>query len=207
MNRELAFQVLKFREELVKLMDKYNVEISGSTFDDGSIDIQIKNEDATLSEQFYITDNSDLINPYKLYFEEDGNFWKNNNECKYPKVFSKSVKEYLIKEMFRNNVDPMNGVFSSKKDNRVYFLTDNGKKFREFRESKNIIAERNSINESWFDADDGKKYILLHPFTNSRGIKIRHLIIDRNFDITNEIFLDVILPCCVYMSKDDVEIY
>jgi hypothetical protein len=47
-------KVLEFREELMKLLNKYKYEIQGSAFDDGSMRIETENNCYLLSDSYSI---------------------------------------------------------------------------------------------------------------------------------------------------------
>lgn len=202
MNVEIAMRAMEFRNELVALLNKYNTEISGSSFDDGSINIDIQYGENR--EQFYITDASDIRKSYELYHEYLDDIFTGVTDDKYKRMVSEPIKKYLIKQMFpeKNNIP-----IEWKTNKVIHVLTMNQNKFKELMHSKNPTEVRRSVNEWYFDSEDGFRYIMIRPNMNSRGTKIHNLIIDENLDFSECGIREIILPMCIYLTRDNIKFF
>jgi len=160
------FNFLKFRTELIELLDEYKYEISGTGDDDGSIQISDSRHGVlyTMSDSCwgYKIYDEDFIEEYILHF------------------FEKNVKN----NYFENKI----GVFTNDRDKAVKLFTnlyhDKRQEIDYYRNSKEIQEIR---------LLDGTQYLWIKPNDGSRGHKCGKVYIDKNLTL-NE--LDYVIPIC-----------
>lgn len=185
-------KVLKFRKELKDLLNKYNYDISGTVFDDGSINI----EDKSSGNIFVISDEYSNYNVSKEVLVENKNY-----DYEY-----KSIMEEYILSSFTN--DKLS--FDNSKM-RIGIVTANEEKADKLFED---IFNKNKENvKRYIDSKNQKEillndnitcYIWVKPCESSKGYKLKSAYIDKDIDV--EIFENVIIPICAYCKKDDIKI-
>jgi hypothetical protein len=187
-------KALEFREELIKLCNKYKCEISGSNFDNGDIDLLIYDKSNNTYKQYIM---QDYDNKYNLYEEDLDN-------CCMTSVMSKVILESFNRESREmaglNNVKVYCGIFTndaSKAENKLQELikqnTNNVKRVRLLKDYKDVIL------------NDDKRYIWIKANTNSRGYRCKNAIIDRS--VTFEELFEIIQPICIYCGRDNIEVF
>lgn len=186
-------KALKFRDELIKLCNKYKCEMSGNVLDNGDIDLSIYDKNNDIYEQ-YIMKNSD--DKYNLYKEDDDY----NINCIMSKVIKQSFNGESREMAGLNNVKVYCGIFtndSNKAENKLQQLIkqhqENVKEVRFSKDYKQIIL------------NDDRRYIWIKANMSSRGYRCRTAIIDKN--ITLEELFEIIQPLCIYCGKDDIEVF
>ena len=167
---------LNFRNELLKLLNKYNYDLQGTQFDDGSMYV----------DNFILTGNYDAV-------------WI-NDEDKWVYL----MDEYIL-GMFSENTrfPPLNnntiGIFSnnpSKADKILSELASNNK--------DNVKFHRKSKDFQELILNDETRYIWIKISNNSRGYKVSQAYIDR--EITLDELYDIIVPVCFYCTRDKIKI-
>ncbi len=171
------FEFLKFRTDLIELLNKYNYELSGTGFDDGTIDIC----DGRSGKSYMI---SDSLNYYQVYSE---NF----------------VEEYII-NLFRGNEESgfhnkKIGVFSNDYYKILNFFAD-----LQCEKRREIDFYKSSKETQEIKLLDGTRYIWIKPIANSRGHRVGKAYIDKNLTL-NELHY-IVEPICVCCKYDDVEV-
>jgi len=172
---------LKFRTELIELLDKYKYQISGTNLDDGSMNIENKNGVAYILRDSY-SDYEALDFDWNLL-----------------------STEYILNIFPEVNTSPINndniGIFSNNY-NKVYALfndlynqnKENVKRFRKSKEEINLLLE------------DGRYFVWIKPIDNSRGWRCSKVVyIDRNLTL-NKLQYNV-MPICCYCKREDIRIF
>lgn len=175
-------KALKFRDELIELLNKYNYELSGDCFDDGDIEICSLNEGGGQ----YIIENNGY---YSLY-----DYNKNKN----------IMEIYLLKkiESINNSLNRINtdnnfircGIVTSnerKANNLLNVIIDNN-------EDKGIKLLNKRIREDYFEAifSDNSRYVWVKPSENvGRGQRFNKLYIDSRirYDFLEEIIMPMLI--------------
>jgi hypothetical protein len=172
------FNFLKFRTDLIELLNKYKFELSGTCFDDGTMNVH----DIRSGKNHVI---SDSINYYQVYDEED------------------FIEEYILSFFKDNKESRLNnskiGIFTND-----YFKASNF--FTNLYHSKRqeIDFYRNSESIQEIKLLDGTQYLWIKPIDNSRGHRVEKAYIDRNLTL-NELCY-IVVPICVYCTTDNVKI-
>jgi len=180
MNKEYI-KFLKFRTELIELLDKYKYQISGTNLDNGSMNIENKNGVAYVLRDSYSDyealdfDCNLLSTDYILnMFPEDNNSPINNDNI----------------GIFSNSYDKVYALFSDLYNQNK----ENVKRFRKSKEEINLILE------------NGRYFVWIKPIDNSRGWRCSKIIyIDRNLTL-NELQYNV-MPICCYCKREDVRVF
>ena len=153
-------KALKFRDELIKLCNKYKCEMSGNVLDNGDIDLSIYDKNNDIYEQ-YIMKNSD--DKYNLYKEDDDY----NINCIMSKVIKQSFNGESREMAGLNNVKVYCGIFtndSNKAENKLQQLIkqhqENVKEVRFSKDYKQIIL------------NDDRRYIWIKANMSSRGYRL-----------------------------------
>ena len=170
---------LRFRTELIELLNKYKYEISGTGYeDDNAIEIfDYKNgrlytiSDSCDNYQIY---DEDFIEEYILHFFEEN--VKNN--------------------YFENNI----GVFTNDRDKAEKLFTNI---YHDKRQE--IDYYRNSREMQEIRLLDGTQYLWIRPIGNSRGHKCGKAYIDKNLTL-NELDY-IVVPICIYCSRENVTVF
>ena len=163
---------LKFRTELIELLDKYKYEISGTGYDDGSIQIS-NNRYGTI----YTI--SDSCCGYEIY---DENFI----EEFILHLFEENVKN----NYFKNKI----GIFTNNHDKAVKLFTN-----LYHNKRQEIDYYRNSREMQEIRLLDGTQYLWIKPNDGSRGHKCGKAYIDKNLTL-NE--LDYVMPICYCLREN-----
>lgn len=184
---ENDMNVLKFREELIKLCEKYNCELSGeSPQDEGDNDMCL-----CIGDKYYIMEDS--YSNYNI-LDSDYNFLMDN----------------IIKDTFNNDSGEMAGLNNIK----VYcgILTNDPIKAEiKIKQIANKFTKDeityfiNSKERKELYLNDNKKYTWIKLNSNSRGYRCGKIIIDRNITLTQ--LDEIVLPICYACGKNDVEIF
>lgn len=179
-------KVLNFRKELKDLLRKYNYDISGTVFDDGSMNIEDKSTDS-----YYII--QDEYNDYEIR--------KSNDEGKYESLMEDYIlSSFTNDELSFDNSKMRIGVItkSEEKADKIFkeIFNSNKENVKRYIDSKNQ-------KEILFN-DNITCYVWVKPYESARGYKLKSAYIDKNIDI--EIFENVIIPICAYCKKDDIKV-
>lgn len=184
--KDTNIEVLKFKDELIKLCEKYNCDISSTQFDDGSINI-------SLGYKNYIMNDDDTKKIY--YFDI-------NEKIQYP------IDE-IIKGIFDcdshnlgglNNIKVQCGIFtndSSKAENKLIEIKN---KFNDDEIERLILSEQNKE----LRLKNGNRYVWIKLIESSKGYRCRKAIIDRGVSL--EQLDEIVFPICQYCGRDDIEI-
>lgn len=184
MNKEDK-KVLQFRSDLIKLLNQYNYNISGTNLDNGYMNI----EDNFNGTNYIIKDE------YSSYC-----VLKENNERNY-----ENLNEQYILSCFSNNKITIDnsrmsiGIITSDKEKADDIFEDI------ITSNKGHIKHyANGLTNREIILDNGTRYVWIKPLDSARGFRLKGAYIDRNIDI--ELFDNVIRPMFVYCRKDDIKI-
>jgi len=171
------YNFLKFRTELIELLDKYKYEISGTGYDDGSI--QISN-----SRYGVLYTISDSCCDYEIYDED-------------------FLEEYIL-NCFEENVDNdyfnnKIGVFTKDRDKVEEIFTNI---YHDKRQE--IDYYRNSREMQEIRLLDGTQYLWIKLNDGSRGHKCGKAYIDKNLTL-NELNY-IVIPICIYCKRENVKL-
>lgn len=94
-------------------------------------------------------------------------------------------------------------------DNKtIHVITRNKKKFDELMHSFNPVKIYQSTHECYFELEDGAKYVMLRLSESSKGTKFKKIIIDEDFDFSDkEFFNNILLPMCICLTRENIEIF
>lgn len=175
---------IKFRSELIHLLEKYRYELSGSGFDDGSMDIvDIKNK-----KRFVL---KDVTSDYGALKENDLSLIEVSFD-------------YII-DMFSGDVPKWSSEIA-----RVGIFTNNYLKAKHLFEN---IFENNKINiEKYINGENhkeitlknGTRYTWIKVNESNRGCRCSQAYVDRN--LTLKELQTIVMPICIYCEKENVKI-
>lgn len=186
---KLDVKALEFREELIKLCNKYNCKVGGNyndcnddyTIEFSDYDYNVKSEGVSI----YKTD----INDKREYL----------------------IDKYIL-NMFRDEPTEMQGL-NNVKVNCIVFSNDSEKanKKMEYILSEHILSDevhevrriKESIKE--IRLKNGERYIWVKPNEYSKGYRCNHAFIDRSLSL--ETIETHIMPTAFYCGKDTVEMF
>ena len=187
--KERDIKVLQFREELIKLLNKYNYEILNSCYDNGDIDII----DLINGEQYIFENSTSNYNVYKgkkdnLFLLED--ILAENILQLFPDELKNN--DYILCNnkigIITNDVDKCNTIFK-----KIYSENE-----------KNIEYFKNSTYSKELKLLSGEVYVWIKARKSSRGHKCSKAYIDKNIPL--DILHNIVLPICVLVSRKDVKI-
>ena len=180
-------KVLKFREELIKLCEKYNCELSGeSPQDEGDDDLCLH-----------------INNKYYTMQDSESNYNILNSDYNF-------LIDEVIKEVFNRNSEEMAGLNNVK----VYcgiLTNDSIKAEMKIKQLANKFTKDkiryfvNSKERKELCLNNGKRYVWIRLNLASRGYRCGKIIVDRNITLTQ--LKEIILPICYACGKNDVEIF
>lgn len=136
------FNFLKFRTDLIELLDKYQYELSGTCFDDGSMNIcdtrSGKNYVISDSFSYYQMQDKDIMEEYILHFFEENKEKRLNNS----KI----------------------GVFTNDRHKALNF-------FNSLKNDKQNKVSKYVNSKEWQELElaDGTRYVWIMPNDGSRG--------------------------------------
>lgn len=172
------FNFLKFRTELIELLDKYKYEISGTGYDDGSMEISNSRYGVlyTISDSYnnYQILNEDFLEEYILScFEENKEVNYHNSKIG---VFTNDRNK--IEKLFTN-------IYHDKRQEIDYYRNS-----REIQEIRLL---------------DGTQYKWIRPIYNSRWHRCDKAYIDKNLTLDELNY--IVIPICVYCSRENVTVF
>lgn len=169
---------LKFRTELIELLDKYKYDISGTGYEDDT-SIEISN-----SRNGLLYSMSDSCNNYHIH-----------NESFLEEYILNCFEENVNNDYFNNKI----GVFTKDRNKAEEFFTD---LYHEKRQE--IDYYRNSREIQEIRLFDGTQYLWIKPYDGSRGHKCGKAYIDKNLTL-NELNY-IVIPICIYCKRNDVKL-
>ena len=178
---ESDLEFLKFRTELIELLSKYKYTISGTGYDDGSMEI----EDIKEGKNYLLMDDASDYSTFRL-----------NNEA-----IVDIVTEYILgmfPEQQHTKLSRTNaGVFTHSRYKAEQFL-DNL-----FQANRELVEQyKKSKDEIVLLLKDGSRYTWIKPTNSSRGYKCSKAYIDKNLTL-NELN-KIVFPICIYCARGDV---
>lgn len=181
---DIDINIIKFRNELIELLNKYDYELSGTVLDDGSMNISdLKNN------KLYLL--KDIESDYEILKD------KNNSLV--------DISSGFILSMFP---DKQNIIKPEK--TRIGVFTNNYWKASKFftqlvNQNKNDIKYYKSSEEfQKVMLRDETKYVWIKTNQSSRGYRCSQAYIDKNLTLLE--LLTIVLPICVYCERKDVQI-
>ena len=181
MNRN-DLMALNFREDLIKLLKKYDCEISGSYMDDGYMSLEFNSGFGN----YFI---QDKIDNYNI---------QNDN---YENVIDNYILNYFSEHSGLNNVKVHTGIFTNDANKAEGKIQDIYNKLGEDNTKRFI----NSKNQKELQLLDDSRYIWIKPIDSARGYKCTNAFIDRG--LTLEELQHVVFPICRYCGKDTVKVF
>lgn len=182
-------EVLQFRDELIKLCNKYKCAVVGS-YSDWNDDFCIEFENKTYNVK---------ADGYSVFIE---NRYEDRTYI---------IDEY-IKNMYSDEIQQMQGL-NNIKVNCIVFSNDSNKANDKMEEilndlillnvKYNVIKTKGGIKE--ITLEDGTRYIWVTPNENARSYRCNHAFIDRNLSL--ETIENYVIPISFYCSKDTVEMF
>jgi hypothetical protein len=173
------FEFLKFRTELIELLEKYKYEISGTGWEDDS-SIEISN-----SRKGILYTISDSCDNYQIYNES-------------------FLEEYILSCFEENKEISFHnskiGVFTHDRDKVEKLFTNI---YHDKRQE--IDYYRNSRELQEIGLLDGTLYKWIKPNDGSRGHKCGKAYIDKNLTL-NELNY-IVVPICVYCSRENIIVF
>lgn len=169
---------LRFRSELIELLNKYKFELSGTCYDDGSMRVEDEK-----SINVYI-----LRDKYSSYEALDTD-WNVLSTDYIIKMFSEKQERLLLNK----NI----GIFTNDK-NKAQMIFD-----KIYDQNKDKI-ERYRKGEETIDLllYDNTHYIWIRPINMSRGHRCTKAYIDKNLTLYE--LKDVVLPICINCSRTNI---
>jgi hypothetical protein len=170
---------LRFRSDLIELLRKYKYEISGSGFDDGSMNIVGANVSYNLNS---------AVSDYEAF----DNDWVSISD------------EYII-EAFPVEVNiafPLNknvGIFTNSTSKATKIFDDLYDK-----NIKEIERRIDSNDQKLLLLKNGTRFTWIRLSDNSRGHRCSGAYIDKNITLSE--FQYIVGPICVYCARSDIEI-
>lgn len=176
----MSEKILKFRDELIKLLNKYNYSIQGTVLDDGTMEVEDNN-----GSESYILSSGDNYTVYD------------------------SDYKYVADDYILSRFGPEQNAYISYFGNNIGIITNSRFKaqcwFYKFTEDNkdNIEWYKQSQYHIEVLTKDGKHYKWIQPNQSSRANKLGSAYIDR--DVTLEELEYIILPMC-FCSKENIKI-
>ena len=185
MDTNAIYRCVKFREELVELLKRYELEISGSNLDDGSMELTVIGESG--SQHLIMRDG--YFNYETLIRSEDSGYFELID-----------IRDVLINQCFLDNrleVGIKNvGIFTNDRDKAIKLIEQNKDIFLRINTSKNDISAITAWGEQW-------KWIKVSD--SSIGNRLKKAFIDRELKL--EILENIVFPMLVNCNKNDIKIF
>lgn len=184
-NKEIdTLKALRFREDLIDLLNAYDCSISGTHIDNGDINLEFNFGNYVMQ---------DNLNSYNIR-KENLNGYENiiDNfiiDC-FPTQKEPNINNIKTIGVFTKNSFKVGEIFA-----KIYENTD----------KKDVTRLVKSVNHIELDMVDGTTYKWIRPDDASRGHRCSGAIIDR--ELTLKELREFVFPTCVHCSKDTVEIF
>lgn len=188
--KESDIKALQFREDLIKLCNKYKCNICGSY--------------------------NDWNDDFCIDFDNGSSYMVESNGISIFTVDINDNREYIIdkhiKGMFGEEVNQIQGLNNIKAS---YIIFSNNKAKVNVK-MENIISQHILLDRidrviktkeiiKEIILKDGTRYVWVRPNDTARGYRCNHAFIDR--DLSLEIIENNIMPIAFYCSKDTVEMF
>jgi len=178
---------LNFRDDLIKLLNKYDCEITGSCMDDGYMNLEFD----------FDFGNYIMKGKYNNY-----NIMKENSE-KYESIMDTYILSCFSEPITMDGLSnvKVHGIFTNdenKAENKIQEIYNK-------LDKNNIYRLINSKNQKELQLLDGSRYVWIKPIDSSRGYKCTEAFIDR--ELTLEELQYNVLPICIYCGKDTVKVF
>jgi len=190
MNSE-DIKVLQFKDDLMKLLKKYDYDISGTNLDNGDIYIETNS-----SGTYILKDTKDII---KEVFVEDKEY-----DYEY-----KNVMEECILESFKNSESRnmclgnfsivSTGIITNDRNKAENILNEIFEKNKE-----NVVRYTQGEDTLRLILNNNDNYTWIKPMNNARGYRLQNAWIDKNIGL--ELFQEIIMPICCYCGKDNIKV-
>lgn len=180
---------LNFREDLIKLLEKYDCEISGTRIDDECINLEIN-----FCFGSYIMQGS--YNNYNIT-KKSGSKYENIID----NYILKHFPEHSSTMRGLNNIKIHTGIFTNNKSKAENKIKEIYSKFNK----NNIYNLLNSKHHKELQLIDGSRYVWIKPNSSSRRYRCASAFIDR--ELTLEELQYNVFPMCVYCGRDTVEVF
>lgn len=190
MNNE-DIKILQFKDDLMKLLKRYDYDITGTNLDNGDIYIETK------SNGYYILrDTKDIIK--EVFVENKKHDYEYQN-----------IMEEFILQSFENSKS-RNMCFGN------FSIVSTGIVTNDRNKSKNIldkIAEKNEGSilryiqgreDLRLILNDKTNYVWINPINKARGYRLQNAWIDKNVGL--EVFEELIIPMCCYCGRDNIKV-
>lgn len=175
------YNFLKFRTELIELLNKYRLEISGTGFDDGSMRIEsMKNGSAYILKDIYSnyeavdTDWNPLPTNYILNM--------------FPEEYTPPFKNKKV------------GIFTNNSNKAWLIFEDLANQNKD-----NINRYRKSLDHIDLLLKDGTYYTWIKTIDNSRGHKCQKAYIDKN--LTLKELQEIVVPICTHCERENIIVF
>lgn len=187
-------RALEFRDELIKLCQKYKCEISGTCRDSSDMNLEFYDKKNNLT-SYYIMKGS--YDNYSLYTENDDY----ELECVMDRIISKEFDRESGKMAGLNNIKVSCGILTNDPAKAELKLQELYCKFDK-NEIKRFVI---NIHEKSLELFSGERYAWIKLNDGSRGYRCGKIIIDRN--ITLEELRTIIPNMCYACGRNDIEIF
>lgn len=184
-------KVLHFKDDLMKLLKKYDYDITGTNLDNGDIYIETKSNGC-----YILKDTKDIV---KEVFVEDKEYdyeYKNIME----EFILKSFKHSESREMCFGNFSRVSTGIVTNDRNKAENILD---KLAENNEG-NIIRYIQGKEDLRLILEDKTNYVWINPMNKARGYRLQNAWIDKNIGL--EVFEELIVPMCCYCGKDNIKV-
>lgn len=174
---------IQFRDDLIQLLKEYNCAISGKNGDSGDIRIEFD------CGQYIM---KDYCSNYDLTSDYDNNYIIDEYILSHFPDTTETISKFDNKQI---------GIFthnSQKAENKIMNIikdigTNNIEKLKKSKDHKELILK------------NGIRYMWVKPIGMTCGIRCSGAIIDRT--VTLDEFHKIILPICVFCTKETVEVF
>lgn len=186
------YKALQFKDELMNLLKKYKYDISGTSFDDGSINI----EDKSSGNIYHMKDECSNYNICKEIFVEGKEY-----DYEYIDIMEEYILSNFKKEKLSFDTSKMSiGVItaSQEKAGKIFEEISNFNK-RHIKRYVNTIHHK----EILFN-DDINRIVWVKPYQSVRGCKFKGAYIDK--DISLETFETLIRPICIFCKRGSIKV-
>lgn len=181
---ESDFKFLKFRTELIELLNKYHYDIAGTGYDDGSMRIDaiqectnyILRDDTSdyeasrVDDEFLVDISADYI--LNIFPEQQRSIMPNKTKI---------------------------GIFTNSRYKAILFFDELYN-----RNNEQIEWYKNSKDEISLLLKDESYYTWIKPIDSSRGHRCSKAYIDKNLTL-NEL-QEIVFPICVFCTRDTVKV-
>ena len=175
------YNFLKFRTDLIELLGKYKLKISGTGFDDGSMRIEsIKDGSAY------------ILKDICLNYEAVDTDW---NHLPIDYILNMFPEEHT--PLFSNKKV---GVFTNNPSKALLIFEDLVSKNKD-----NINKHRRSLDHIDLLLKDGTYYTWIKVIDNSRGHGCGKAYIDKNLTLRE--LQEIVIPICVYCERKNIIVF